>query len=257
MNSKLITQLFREFWLPAAAAGAWVAYGLFSDIRPVPIAASVTRFSAAFFFCSWLTGQIFRVSKQAKTEQTLSSLEKRVVALVGDLERESTSLRNMATGGDSFARIILGLHTPSAPTVMVTHEGEHPLYGVSARMVDLQLFSKLPATPTWADLAATERNFSVGDMTPGYGSMIDPAAPLNAPAHDYNIFFSARNGGWTQEYRARLIGGDWVSATVVTRMVRGSSERPVALALRDSTFPDSDLPGTWPADGQQVHPATP
>jgi hypothetical protein len=254
MKWKLAKQLLREFWLPALVASLWVAYGVWSDLTRSSISTSVTRFGAAFFFFSWLTSQIFRVSKQAKTEKSLSAIEDRILGVVDDLQRESAELRNVATGGDSFARLIIGLHTPASPTVFVSQEGKHPLYDVSARMVDLELFGGLPQPLTIANVATTETHITIGDMTPGYGQMANPIRPLSGLSRDYNIFFTGRNGGWTQQYCARLIGTAWLSATCVRRNLPNGSQGPVLLALRDAGYPDSDLPTSWPPDGNDVQP---
>ncbi len=252
MSWALCKQLLKEFALPAIVASGWVIYGQWSDPSGATLSASVNRFGAAFFFTAWLTSQLFRVLKQARTEKSFNNLETRLTGLVGDLARESNELRNVATGGDAFAYISIGLGALQSPTIFVSHSGVHPLYGVSARMVDLQLFGTIPPPITLAAIATAENLIDVGDMTPGFGRLIGTAEPFVGPAQDYNIFFTARNGGWTQMYRARLIDNVWVSASCVCRDLHGLGHGTVLHAERDAGFPETELPAPWPDHGVVV-----
>jgi hypothetical protein len=91
----------------------------------------------------------------------------------------------------------------------------------------------------------------IGDMIPGYVQVIGRAKAFQVPAQDYSILFTARNGGWAQEYRARQVKGVWTYATVVLRDV-GNLQRVTVLAIRSPQFPDADLPNSWPKDGVQI-----
>lgn len=248
-------QLLKEFWMPAVGAVVWILFSYTTATRPQDVGSLVGQFSAAFFFFSWMTGQIFRVSKQARTEKSFTAIEARVGDLVSDLQRETKQLKDLATGGDGFAYFIFTNSDWDNPKPFATIEGSNPLYGVKARVTDVQKFERLPQK-TFLTLSEAEKVFDLGDMTPGYGAFISSFPPFEPGIQDYNIAFSARNGGWTQLTRARRVDGTWTFATLVTRdAAEADSTRAVLLARKDNAFPSAALPTGWPQDVATIEPS--
>lgn len=93
------------------------------------------------------------------------------------------------------------------------HEGNHTLYGVIARFVDLKKFKENPSFQT-----AQENIIQIGDMPPHTAKQLHPIPFSDSEKQDFNIYFSARNGFWSQEVRLRLVNGKWLTAT---RMIQG------------------------------------
>jgi hypothetical protein len=74
----------------------------------------------------------------------------------------------------------------------------------------------------FTEAMALESNFSVGNLAPGF-SATTPAIRLRHHGKDitYNIFFVARNGGWTQILRMRWVGDGWATAN---KVLKGSQQ---------------------------------
>lgn len=255
VNRDVLKQLGREFWLPGSLASAWAIYGWFFEPNPT-IAASITRFSAAFFFLSWLSGQVFRVSKQTRTERSFNSIEERVGTLLNNLAKEADDLRGFATGGESFARLSFAGSFVENPMMLATHYGRHPLYDVTARIVDPQLLHQATGQNSSSfekhDPSIYERFVRVGDLTPGLALTFPDIQSHGLQDRDRNIFFSARNGTWVQEYRERLVKGVRRSATLIMRDTGHNLPRQILLAEHDQHFPLADLPSDWPTGGNDT-----
>lgn len=116
-----------------------------------------------------------------------------------------TDTVNTLTGDESFAYL---WYVPGQAFLSFAHKGTYPLYGVSARIVDLgQIAHNLSGT-----------NIAVGDMTSGlaYPVAIPPGFPASGDHFNANVFFTARNGVWTELFRARRVSDGWAVAIRVT-----------------------------------------
>ena len=100
--------------------------------------------------------------------------------------------------------------------LMAIHQGNHPLYDVTARIVDLQKFEQVKSNMSLATFGYTDTNINIGNMIPSHASMVQKWKIESEPEQSYNIFFTARNGSFTQLLRLKKINGVWVSATKVT-----------------------------------------
>jgi hypothetical protein len=58
---------------------------------------------------------------------------------------------------------------------------------------------------------------SIGNIPPNSAQVLRSVIKLGGDRKRVNIFFSARNGFYTQELRIRLVDNQWRSATRVTR----------------------------------------
>lgn len=76
---KTLLQLLKEFWLPLLVALAWTGYNLFSmPVGKQNIREFINLLGPTFFFLSWLVAQWFRVRKQHRIDEGLSSIEQKV-----------------------------------------------------------------------------------------------------------------------------------------------------------------------------------
>jgi hypothetical protein len=125
------------------------------------------------------------------------------------------------TGGDSFCYVqFVAALTSERGFAMAVQKGKFPLYGVHVRIVDLEKINKQPVTLESALHGDT--NLEVGDMAVGTGLPLTYINFSNNEKQDFNLFFSGRNGLWTQLLRMRNVSGRWQSATKVTRSRLGN-----------------------------------
>jgi hypothetical protein len=135
---------------------------------------------------------------------------------IAKLNRE---IVNSVIGGDSFCYLSIGSINPqnNVGILVAVSQGEHPIYDVNARIVDLQKFEKIKDNLTLQTINQSETHINIGNMIKGTASMIRQFPLGNTSKRDFNIFFSARNGLYTQLLRLRKVNDEWVSATKVEK----------------------------------------
>jgi hypothetical protein len=222
-------QLLKEFWVPGLIAGGWTTYvGWGGNITVESVLAA---FGPSFFLASWLTGQVFRVRKQAGVESSLQALEGRIIELVDKLEEETQELLNHMTGGDSYCYMSVMSNNNGWAVI---HEGEHHLQNLSARICDIDVPFDLP---NWMDVANS--NVDIGTLFKGMANRC-LLPPLTGQHRRFNIFYTASNGAFTQELRLKQVAPDeWIAATRVYR----DSDGPLVILFEriDPDFPlDAD-----------------
>lgn len=147
-------------------------------------------------------------------------LERRFEAVLHKIEAETQETINYMSGGDSIAWIQICMlnHVTNQGTLVVNHQGKYPLYEVNARIVDLNRFQALQGQLNMQNIATTQINLNIGNLIPGL-SVMNQSMHLGHPtSQDYNVFFSARNGTFTQLIRMRKITNQWVTATKVQNL---------------------------------------
>lgn len=124
-----------------------------------------------------------------------------------------------AIGGDSFCYVFI---RPDNNDMVFIHRGKFPLYGVNARIVDLNKFRDVVAKTDPAKPTAEEQKIlfgsSVGlnELRPGSAASVRRAFSIgDSDRQDFNIFFDAPNGRWEQLLRLRKIEGKWIAAMLV------------------------------------------
>jgi hypothetical protein len=217
---KIFKQIAKEFWVPLFLSIAWVLYNIYGDgtSEKWSIPKVVNVFGPTFFLLSWLTGQFFRVKKQTKVEDSFGTMETRFKELLSELENRTNQMVGHISGGNSFPYFQIGMlnSNTNAGVLMAIHQGEHPLYDVNARIVDLQKFKQVKHNISLASMSFCDTNISIGNLIPSHTRMLQQWKLENEPEQSYNIFFTARNGSFTQLLRLKKIGGAWVSATKIT-----------------------------------------
>lgn len=218
---KLLKQIVKEFWLPLVLSILWVIYNIYggNNEGQWSIQRVVNLFGTTFFLLSWLTGQYHRIKKQTKVEDSFDAIETRFKELLGQLESKTNEMIGHISGGNSFPWLQIGQinHSSDTGVLVVIHEGEHPLYDVNAQIVDLVKFEQIKQ-----NLSLENRNFAdtdiyVGNMIPLHARMLRQWKIESCPEQSYNIFFTARNGSFTQLLRLKKINGTWISATIVKK----------------------------------------
>ncbi|BBJ23885.1 hypothetical protein [Candidatus Nitrotoga sp. AM1P] len=100
------------------------------------------------------------------------------------------------------------------------HQGRYPLYGVTARIVDLAEFQTAlkSGNPYAADTIVP-----VGEIAQNQAILLHKIDLGVGTARDFNVFFTARNGDFTQLVRFRRVNGKWCQATSVTATISGDA----------------------------------
>lgn len=236
---KIFKQIVKEFWIPLLLSIAWVLYNIYGSESSElwNVQKVVNTFGPTFFLLSWLTGQFFRVKKQTKVEDSFVTMESRFKELLNEVDKRTNQMIGHISGGNSFPYFQIGMleSNSNAGVLMAIHEGEHPLYDVNARIVDLHKFERVKSNLSLASMSYCDTNLSIGNMIPSHASMIQPWKVENEPTQSYNVFFTARNGSFTQLIRLKKVDGSWVSATKVT-----NRDNQVLHEKIDSNFPTDE-----------------
>jgi hypothetical protein len=154
----------------------------------------------------------------------------KVMATQGRELNGITKTLNTFTGSESYVYLN---YIPTQGFLFFAHQGDYPLYGVTARIVDLdQLRTNLLGTVV-----------SVGDMIKGHGVMrpIPDGLPLQGDHFDANIFFNARNGDWVEKLRTRKTKDGWARAIRVEGLFTTlKKEKPMCETIDPQIQLDSD-----------------
>lgn len=135
------------------------------------------------------------------------------------LLKSNETIASLSTGGDSFCWLAFS-RDGSQALIMAVQHGAYPLRNVSARMVDLQKFKQLVAARpiTFDNIGEADTYFDVGDLSAGSAKTLSRYTFGNEDKQDFNIFFNAMNGFWTQALRLRRVNGRWHQALKVMRL---------------------------------------
>jgi|LQYC01.1.fsa_nt_gi hypothetical protein len=115
--------------------------------------------------------------------------------------------------------------------LMVVHQGEYPIHNVNARLVDLQEFEKIKNKMNIYNFTQSDTNIPIGSMIKNTSSTLGRFDLGKSSNRDFNIFFSANNGLFTELLRLRKVDGKWLSAIKVQK------EGKVIFEKIDSNFP--------------------
>ncbi len=159
---------------------------------------------------------------------------------IASLNREIAA---SVTGGESFcylAMASLGVAETNTAILTIVQQGEYPLYDISVNIMDLQAFRRANEAGQIEQMGQYQTNLQVGNMSSGSAMPIANWQLPDTNEQDYNIFFNARNGFFTQFLRLRRVGGSWKSATKVRKEVIGVDEPSTLYEQVDSDFPLND-----------------
>ena len=206
-------------WQKIAYALAFVvlgAFGVYFTVRQSnETTAANTKLSNALSDVSKATSRIQESNAaEARARDQNTKLQQRLLDSNATISKLAQQGIDTATGGSGFCYLQFAYISEGKGLLFAIPQGEYPLYGVKARVVDLGVFDKIVKQGRQPGLGIT---YDVGDMT--YVAAFPVATiPFNDPeSQDFNIFFSARNGIWSEKVRLRKVHGTWVGAIAVTR----------------------------------------
>jgi len=117
-------------------------------------------------------------------------------ATMGGISRQIDTF----TGGKSYAYLY---YVPGQGFIAFIHKGEERTFSIGARITDLNTPQNLWGT-----------YIDVGEISRGKAKELPVPAMLNRLTDrvDLNVFFDARNGDWTEQFRARRMKNGWAIA---------------------------------------------
>jgi hypothetical protein len=211
---KIFKQILKEFWFPLILSILWTIYNIYGDENrgEWSVQKIVNTFGPTFFLLSWVTGQLFRVKKQAKVEDSFGSMEVRFKELMDKLEAKAEETISHISGGDSYPRVSFCMIGDSNTWgLMVVNQGDYPLYDVHVRITDLLKFAKTNGSLSVSSAVIGEVEH-IGNMIPYQRNIILKGDQRNVSELSFNIFFTARNGLFSQLVRAKKVNDFWLSA---------------------------------------------
>jgi hypothetical protein len=241
---RILKQLLKEFLLPFAVALGWTFFNIYELPKGgLSLQSFVNVFGPSFFFASWLAAQWHRVTKQQKVEAGLTGIEASVNRTLQALEEKTADLIGHISGGESVCYLIGPQPVADVWTQLVlVHVGKHPLYEISARIVDLDEFEKIKHNLTTNNIQQAEFHRQYGNLIVGHVRMLQENIVLGSGnSRRFNIFFIGKNGGFTQLLRCRRVSEQWLFATKVVRSDRTFFEHiPEGYPLKPDGMVDWD-----------------
>ena len=147
----------------------------------------------------------FQYTIQEKDEELL----KNSIALAkksDELARKSAAIQNSVTGGTSFCYLAFwnDAHSLEQGSLGAIHVGKDTIYGVQARIVDIDRFRLASPEELEHGFGTT---INVGDLTLGHAipNLIHWKETVPGKLR-LNVFFVARNGDYTELYRRVRVG---------------------------------------------------
>lgn len=169
---------------------------------------------------------VFAQKDQAQFEQQLNAKNKEIAEISKDLVRKSEEIVELnkqitasVTGGDSFCYItVLSNSSRELLRLLILHEGKYPLYDVQARIADLD--DEKFKHPMTFETVFADKLINIGNVPPSM-SLINPQWTVRnmsgSSLKRYNIFFTARNGYFTEQLRMAWKGDKWATAVRVRK----------------------------------------
>jgi hypothetical protein len=217
-TKKTLLQLFREFRIPLTLAIVWTVYAQWDNQFSLKTVIAV--FGPAFFLASWMTGQLFRVRKQAGVESSFEKLESRLEHLVARAEEQTKEMINHVTGGDGYCSVMTTKTVDGRFSWIISYLGTYPLYNVTMRITDLERMRTCIDRVGRFDQDDFVKEIHLGDFTPGSFRLEEGhAMELEGfSTRSLNIYTTARNGYTHQEVRLMKVEDNWI---VANRIMRG------------------------------------
>jgi hypothetical protein len=164
----------------------------------------------------------------------------------------------MITGGDSFAYLMTSGIDDSGANLVLLSQGKYPLYDIGFYVFDEKA---MYAGTTFEECVIFKQAGIEMGRNPSAKNGEGMAQQLGhirfkipGDKQDMNVFFSARNGLWSQAWRWRKVNGQWYWATIVTGQFDSKRFPKGAILFRKvmKGFPKDELANdkTWQQDSK-------
>ncbi len=202
ISKKTVLQLVKEFWIPFLVSVVWTTYAVWGP--DVTVKESISNFGSSFFLASWLTGQIFRVRKQAGVEASFGSVEQRLNHLLGELEAKTQNMVSHITGGDSYLHFF-PVHFVGTKILWVAfHKGGYSLPQVKISITDVEMLNG-----SFKPQGALDHvnKFELGDFHQGTSQRVADSEIGTRERFSFKIVTHSRNGTYKQDTRFVRVDG--------------------------------------------------
>ena len=146
----------------------------------------------------------FHAARDREYLEKMAEVNSRLDALLGSINEGINEILGNVMGGDSFCSLHLAniSATTNRGLIGFWTFGKYRLYNVKARVADLD--------------SRQEIFLNVGELAPGITSTRETIDLGTGPRKRYNIFFTARNGRFTQQLRYVKVDNAWIAASRIT-----------------------------------------
>lgn len=165
------------------------------------------------------TGAIWASIEQSKSEKALREKSDEIAELNKEISKS-------ITGGDSFVYIspshLTGSDFPES--LMIVHQGKHPIYDLSIRVVDVDDFNAELAKPEGhKNLLNVGVNSVVGNISPNTAAF-SGISMKEKENTKLTIQFNARNGHFSEVVHIRKVGDQYKTALKVSKFGESSDQ---------------------------------
>jgi hypothetical protein len=210
---KIAGRFVAEFSVPFAIAALWTGWEWNKSTENYDV---LSKGAIHFFAAGWGFSQWNRIKKQKKSEDGLGNVQQNIESLISKLNTSTTDLLGNVTGGDSFCELRPILLNPLIPRDFeLIHHGDHPLYDVQVRIVDLARFEAVPRS-----ISQGENIYEFNVLPPQHAIKIELKSPqdnIRSLPRRLNVFVTARNGSFEQLLQIVVVGGKQQSASQIIR----------------------------------------
>lgn len=228
---RTVKQLIKEYLLPFVLAFIWTLINIYKkewNALALINIDFVNIFGASFILISWFSEQYFRITGNAEVDDNFKKIEKRANDIFDNLELKTATIFSQITGGHSFCYASLSQNYMGERNLSITHQGVFPLYDLTVKIVDLDKFNEHAGNPNHEH--EYQKFFSIGTMLPMQSNNLCKVQIQDQEnSKSFNIFFSARNGMFSELLRLKKINNEWVSAMKVL-----GDEKTLLKAVSDS-----------------------
>jgi len=179
--------------------------------------------------------------ERAESAEARAEAEKALRQKTEEIAQLNREIAASVTGGDSYpcVRVVGGpMGIGDTPLLTVLNAGRYPLYDVSVRIVDFDLFQeKVEHNPSLRieDVLAAQKSYQLGNLGASQVHLLERVQlPSDGHAKGFTISLLARNGSVTQALRFRRVNGTWVFAF---KVMRDDAHSTVLLESVEPTFP--------------------
>lgn len=159
---------------------------------------------------------------QIESQRTIIDLQQKVNVATEEIANLQRTTAQYISGGDSFCIAAFAFDETKKALLGLIHKGKYPLYDLTVRITDVDDFQSVPhkgelSASDFIKLSQRDTVIQVGTLTPNHTQMfVMGRYPTDDSKIRYNIYYSARNGDFTQIYRSVLINGKRVTATEIS-----------------------------------------
>lgn len=202
ISKSTVQQLVKEFRIPLVVATAWTTYAVWGP--DVSFKGTISTFGTSFFLASWMTGQIFRVRKQAGVEKSFGSVEQRLNDLINELESKTQSMISHITGGDSYLHVLPVSFFGSKILWVAIHKGRYSLQQVRVSITDVEMLKGSFKPQGQMDFITKHQ---LGDVHCGMNQKFAENDFGDRTRFSFKIVTHSRNGKFEQETRFVKVDG--------------------------------------------------